>query len=154
LAGFAGIGIAGSPFLDVNAPIALAAALLGLSAMGVQSTLVRLLMPSFGSTNVMTNNTTQLAIYLTEALLAWRKRYRMPGDSATTAEFAATCQQLFKVLPLVLGFLLGTLAGAIAYVQIGLWCALAAMLLVAGMIAWSLWSERRRNAPIPDAQQP
>jgi uncharacterized membrane protein YoaK (UPF0700 family) len=153
LAGFAGVGIAGSPFPDVNAPLALAAALLGLSAMGVQSAFVRLLMPSFGSTNVMTNNTTQLAINLTKAMLAWRKRHRMPGDSATTAELAATRQQLFKVLVLVLGFLLGTLAGAIAYVRTGLWCVLTAMLLVAGLIVWSLLSKRGRVAPNPDPEQ-
>jgi uncharacterized membrane protein YoaK (UPF0700 family) len=122
--------------------------------MGVQSAFVRLLMPSFGSTNVMTNNTTQLAINLTKAMLAWRKRHRMPGDSATTAELAATRQQLFKVLVLVLGFLLGTLAGAIAYVRTGLWCVLTATLLVAGLIVWSLWSKRGRIAPNPDPEQP
>jgi uncharacterized membrane protein YoaK (UPF0700 family) len=152
LAGFVGVGLAGSPFFDANAPMALAAALLGLSAMGVQSALVRLLIQGFGSTNVMTTNTTQLAIHVTEAVLAWRKKHQMPGDSATAAEFAATCQQLLKVLPLVLGFLLGTLAGAIAYVQLGLWCVLAAMLLVAGLIIWSLWPERGRSAPNRDTR--
>jgi uncharacterized membrane protein YoaK (UPF0700 family) len=150
LAGFIGVGLAGSPFLDVNAPMALTAALLGLSAMGVQSALVRLMMSEFGSTNVMTTNTTQLAISVTEAMLGWRKKRQTPEDPGTAAEFTATCQQLLKVLPMVFGFLLGTLAGAIAYVQIGFQCALAAPLLVAGMIIWLLWSERDRSAPNTD----
>jgi uncharacterized membrane protein YoaK (UPF0700 family) len=147
LAGFVGVGLAGSPFHDVNSWMALTAALLGLSAMGVQSALVRLLIREFGSTNVMTTNTTQLAIDVTEALLAWRKKRRMPGDVATAAELAATCRRLLKLLPLVLGFLLGTLVGAGAYVRIGLWCGLVAMLLVAGLITWSLWPSHGRSAP-------
>jgi hypothetical protein len=118
----------------------------------VQSALVRLLMRGFGSTNVMTTNTTQLAISVTEAVLAWRKKYQAPGDSAVAAEFAAICQQLLKVLPLVSGFLLGTLAGAIAYVQIGLQCALAAPLLVAGIIIWLLWSDRSGSGPTADVR--
>jgi len=47
---------------DPNAPPTIAAALLGLSAMGVQSAAVRLLMPGVASTNVMTTNTTLFAI--------------------------------------------------------------------------------------------
>jgi uncharacterized membrane protein YoaK (UPF0700 family) len=152
LSSFAGTGLVGSPFVDPNAPITLAAALLGLSAMGVQSALVRLLMREFGSTNVMTTNTTQLAISVTEALLAWCKKRQVPADSAIAAELAAAREQLRRVLPLVLGFLLGTLAGAIAYVEIGWWCALAPMLLVAGIITWSLRSEGGRRGAKPDVR--
>jgi uncharacterized membrane protein YoaK (UPF0700 family) len=146
LVGFAGVGLAGSPFHDPNAMMALAAALLGLSAMGVQSALVRLMMRGSGSTNVMTTNTTQLAIDVTEVLLCWRKKHRRREDAAAAAEFAVACRQLFKVLPLVLGFLLGTLVGAIAFVGIGLWCVLAAMLIIAGLIIWSLSSAREHSA--------
>jgi uncharacterized membrane protein YoaK (UPF0700 family) len=152
LVGFVGFGLAGSPFHDANSPLALTAALFGLSAMGVQSALVRLLMRGYGSTNVMTTNTTQLAINVTEAMLAWRKKHRMRGDPATAAAFAATCRQLFNVLPLVLGFLLGTLGGAIAYVRTGLWCGIAPMLLIAGLITWSVRSARGRGAPSSDSR--
>jgi uncharacterized membrane protein YoaK (UPF0700 family) len=146
LAGFVGVGLAGSPFHDPNAMMALTAALLGLSAMGVQSALVRLLMRGAGSTNVMTTNTTQLAIDLTEVLLCWRKKHRMKGDAAAAAAFSATCRQLGNLLPIVLGFLLGTLVGASAYVRVGLWCVLAAMLIIAGLITWSLYAARGRTA--------
>jgi uncharacterized membrane protein YoaK (UPF0700 family) len=152
LIGFVGVGSAGSPFFEANTAMAVTAALLGLSAMGVQSALVRLLMGEFGSTNVMTSNTTQLAINVTEATLAWRKKRQMPEDAAAAAEFTAAGRQLLKMLALILGFLLGTLAGAIAYVQMGLACAVVAPLLVAGLIIWTFWSERGRRAPNRDTQ--
>jgi uncharacterized membrane protein YoaK (UPF0700 family) len=152
LVGFAGTGLAGGPFLDPSAPMTLTAALLGLAAMGVQSALVRLLMREFGSTNVMTTNTTQLAIYATEAVLTWRKKRQVTKDVEIAAAFTATCRQLRELLPLVLGFLLGTVAGALAYLQIGWWCVLAPILLVASMIIWSLWFERGRSASNPDAR--
>jgi uncharacterized membrane protein YoaK (UPF0700 family) len=137
LAGFVGVGLLESPFSEANTAMAVTAALLGLSAMGVQSALVRLLMRETGSTNVMTTNTTQLAINVTEAALAWRKKCQMPEHAATAADFTAACRQLLKVLALILGFLLGTLAGAIAYVQMGLACGVVALLLVAGLIIWT-----------------
>jgi uncharacterized membrane protein YoaK (UPF0700 family) len=146
LAGFVSLGLAGSPFHDPNSVMALAAALLGLSAMGVQSALVRLLMRGVGSTNVMTTNTTQLAIDLAEVLLCWRKKHRMKGDADAAGAFSAACRQFGNLLPVVLGFLLGTLVGASAYVQVGLWCVLAAMLIIAGLIIWSLHAARGHSA--------
>jgi uncharacterized membrane protein YoaK (UPF0700 family) len=137
LAGFVGVGLVESPFSEANTAMAVTAALLGLSAMGVQSALVRLLMRETGSTNVMTTNTTQLAINVTEAALAWRKKCQKPEHAATAADFTAARRQLLKVLALILGFLLGTLAGAIAYVQMGLACGVVALLLVAGLIIWT-----------------
>jgi hypothetical protein len=68
-------------------------------------------MPTGPLARAVHGNMTQLAINLTEAVLAWRKKRQTPEDPATTAEFTATCQQFLKVLPLVLGFLLGALAG-------------------------------------------
>jgi uncharacterized membrane protein YoaK (UPF0700 family) len=61
---------------DPDQATALAAGLFGLSAMGVQSAFVRLLMRDTPSTNVMTTNTTHVAIDATEILLArlWTSR--------------------------------------------------------------------------------
>ena len=55
---------------DPDQPAALVAGMFGLCAMGVQSAFVRMLMAGTPSTNVMTTNTTQLAIDATEMLLA------------------------------------------------------------------------------------
>jgi uncharacterized membrane protein YoaK (UPF0700 family) len=61
---------------DPGQATALAAGLFGLSAMGVQIAFVRLLMRDTPSTNVMTTNTTHVAIDATEILLAllWTSR--------------------------------------------------------------------------------
>ena len=81
LAAFLGLGVMVPFARDPNAPLTLLAALLGLSAMGVQSALVRLLMPGTASTNVMTTNTTLIAIDSAELLLGWYGRGK-PGDPA------------------------------------------------------------------------
>lgn len=72
---------AGAPLSDPNAATVVAASLLGLFAMGTQSATVRLLMRNVASTNVMTTNTTQIAIDATELFLAWLAR-RTHNDAA------------------------------------------------------------------------
>ncbi len=72
--------IAGEPLADPNAVPVVIASLTGLFAMGAQSAMVRLTMKGVASTNVMTTNTTQIAIDATELVLAWRAQRRMPAD--------------------------------------------------------------------------
>lgn len=57
-----------------DTPVVVFASLLGLSAMGVQSAFVRLLIQGSPSTNVMTTNITQFAVDTTELLLGWWRR--------------------------------------------------------------------------------
>src|SRR6266853_5386556 len=77
---------------DPNAPLTLLAALLGLSAMGVQSAAVRLLLPGVASTNVMTTNTTLFAIDTAELVLGWHGR--RSGNPAAAAQAAAARERL------------------------------------------------------------
>jgi len=72
----------------IDAPGVEAAALLGLAAMGVQSAMVRLLMNGVASTNVMTTNTTQLAIDCTLVLLEARHRGFVLGTGCGAGAFA------------------------------------------------------------------
>jgi uncharacterized membrane protein YoaK (UPF0700 family) len=58
------------PWPGPDTPTVLFASLLGLSAMGVQSALIRLLVRDSPSTNVMTTNITQFAIDTTEFVLS------------------------------------------------------------------------------------
>jgi uncharacterized membrane protein YoaK (UPF0700 family) len=139
LVGFLGSGLAGFPFEDPNAPSALIASLFGLSAMGVQSALVRLLMKGVASTNVMTSNTTQLAIDVTQFFIAWRARRRAPADATAAAEFAAAGGRCVRLLPIVLGFLVGTAAGAVAYLVAGLWCLALTVGIVLALAIWASW---------------
>jgi len=118
-----------------NAPLTLLAAMLGLSAMGVQSAAVRLLMPGVASTNVMTTNTTLFAIDTGELLLGWHGTKR--GDPAAAARLASARERLASLVPIGLGFLAGTVLGALGTVLFGLWCLLAILGVLLGLIAWA-----------------
>ena len=100
------------------------AALFGLSAMGIQSALGRLLLREHASTNVMTGNTTQLSIDLTETVLALR---RYPRDRAPARA------RLVGLACIMLGFVGGTAAGGLAYTSLGLNCVAAAVIVVAAL---------------------
>jgi uncharacterized membrane protein YoaK (UPF0700 family) len=135
LTGFFLIGVTGPPFPTPDAPLAVSAGLFGLSAMGVQSALVQLLMRT-PSTNVMTTNTTQIAILATRTTLAWHARRRASNGEAA-AQFASSRDRLTAVLLVAVGFLLGTIAGALAYASLALWCLLAPIAGVLGLLVWS-----------------
>jgi uncharacterized membrane protein YoaK (UPF0700 family) len=140
LAGFLALGLA-IPFQqNPNAPLTLLGAMLGLSAMGVQSAFVRLLIPSSPSTNVMTTNTTLFAIDTGELLLSWHGRRR--GDAQAAAQFTAARERLGKLVPLGLGFISGTALGAVGYVWLGLWCLVAILALMIGLIVWAIRREK------------
>jgi uncharacterized membrane protein YoaK (UPF0700 family) len=94
-----------------------AAAMFGLAAMGVQSAAVRLLMHGTASTNVMTTATTQIAIDATQVAWAWL--CHVDGPAETLRQLNACRRRLRDGLPLPLGFLLGTLLGAVGFVEIG-----------------------------------
>jgi uncharacterized membrane protein YoaK (UPF0700 family) len=126
---------------EPNAPFTLLAAMLGLSAMGVQSAAVRVLMPGVASTNVMTTNTTLFAIDTGELLLGWHGKRN--GDEAAAAQFSAARGRLAHLIPLGLGFIFGTAGGAIAYVWFGL---PALALILVELIALMVWAARRDRA--------
>jgi uncharacterized membrane protein YoaK (UPF0700 family) len=110
--------------------------------MGVQSALIRLLVQGSPSTNVMTSNTTQLAIDTTEFVLAWWPLRRSSDDPKATAEYAEVKRRLTNLCPVVLGFFFGTLAGAAAYVRFGLWCVVLAIAIIAVLLVWATASNR------------
>src|SRR5258708_4415840 len=120
---------------EPNAPSTIAAALLGLSAMGVQSAAVRLLMPGVASTNVMTTNTTLFAIDAGELLLGWHGK-RNSAEAA--AQFSAARERLTILVPIGLGFLIGSIAGAYGYVRFGLWCLTLILATLVGLIVWAM----------------
>ncbi len=116
LAGLLACWLRAGPFTDPDAPAAVLASLFGLLAMGMQSALVRLL--GYPSTNVMTTR-------------------RSPADARIAAEYAGVRDRLAVLGPIVLGFLAGTIAGAVAYVGLDLWCVLVAVVATAGLAAWA-----------------
>jgi uncharacterized membrane protein YoaK (UPF0700 family) len=139
LTGFFVAGVVGSPFKDPHAPLAVIAGLFGLAAMGAQSALVQVLMHGAPSTNVMTTNTTQVAILATKAVLCWHAQ-RSARDDSAAARLASIKDRLAEVLWVVAGFLTGTIAGAAAYSTVDLWCLLAPVAAILGLLIWSLQS--------------
>ncbi len=109
----------------------LVTALIGIAAMGVQSAMVRLLMHGVASTNVMTTNTTQMAVDVTLVLLHSASRTR----AASTAQAARA--RLYGLLPIVVGFVSGTALGAIGYAVSGFWTLLVPLVIAYGVCGWS-----------------
>lgn len=130
----------GAPVASPNDAAAVCASLCGLAAMGVQSGIVRLLVKGAPSTNVMTTNTSQLAVDATELVLMARARRRAPEDAALAAEHAQVRERFNRLWPVVLGFLAGTIVGALAFSRFGVWCVLVPIALAGGL---ALWAGRR-----------
>jgi uncharacterized membrane protein YoaK (UPF0700 family) len=139
---FFAAGSIGAPFAQPNAPLAVAASILGISAMGMQSASVRLLMRDTASTNVMTTNTTQLAIDATEWLIASRYQSASPSDDRVQADYVAARRRFIGLLLIMTGFLGGTICGALSYRWLGLSCLLAVITILAGMIGYCAWRAR------------
>jgi uncharacterized membrane protein YoaK (UPF0700 family) len=121
------------PFRSLGQADAIVALLFGMAAMGAQSALVRLLIRGVGSTNVMTTNTTLLAIYSAEILLDRIGRNKAGRSLALNAEFAGARREIVALLPIWLGFLTGTVLGATAYTSFGVPCVSFAILPVGGL---------------------
>jgi uncharacterized membrane protein YoaK (UPF0700 family) len=127
----------GAPQRPPHAPPVLIASLFGLSAMGVQSAMVRLLIKGAPSTNVMTTNTTQLAIDATELVFAWRARRRRSVDTAVASEYADLKEGLTARYRIMLCFLIGTIVGGVAYVRLNVWCILLGVAIVVALFVWA-----------------
>lgn len=137
LAGFVSLMLYSWPINNPDAVSGAAAGLLSAAAMGVQSTLVRLLLRGVPQTNVMTGNSTQLAIDATELLYATFRPARVAADPALAAQVVEARKRFATVFLILVGFLVGAMGGALAYAFAGPWSACLAILVVAALIAWS-----------------
>lgn len=144
LVGFAASCLAGMPFRDIHAAGAVVALLFGMAAMGAQSALVRLLMRNVASTNVMTTNTTLLAINAAEMLFGWIERRKAGSTGSVNPDYAHAQKEFAALLPIGLGFFVGTALGAIAYINVGLPCVVLAIFPVGGLAVW--YSRGARSA--------
>lgn len=137
LAAFVALLLYAWPIDDPDGWLGGAAGLLSAAALGAQSTLVRLLLRGVPQTNVMTGNSTQLAIDATELVYAHFRPARVAADPALAAQVAEARKRFATVLSVLTGFLVGALGGALAFAAAGPWSACLAILIVAGLIAWS-----------------
>jgi uncharacterized membrane protein YoaK (UPF0700 family) len=137
LAAFIALMLWSWPITDPDAWLGAIAGLLSAAAMGVQSTLVRLLLRGVPQTNVMTGNSTQLAIEATELIYAWLRPARVAADPDLAAQVAEARKRFATVFMVLVGFLVGALGGALAFMAAGPWSACLAIVIVAGLIAWA-----------------
>lgn len=118
LAAFMAMGLAGTPFLDADAPVTIATGMLAVIAMAIQNAASRTVFATLSPTTVMTGNVTQIVIDLVDLSVA-------PGKAADAKA------RLKKMIPPVLTFAFGALLAALAYLQIGFWCILIPLAAVA-----------------------
>jgi uncharacterized membrane protein YoaK (UPF0700 family) len=137
LAAFVALMLYSWPITDPDAWLGAIAGLLSAAAMGVQSALVRLLLRGVPQTNVMTGNATQLAIDATELFYARLRPARVAADADLAAQVAEARKRFATVFAILMGFLIGALGGAVAFAVGGPWSACLAIVVVAGLIAWS-----------------
>lgn len=131
------VGVSATPFSSPNGLPELATAFFGLSAMGVQSAQVRLVMKATASTNVMTTNMTLIAIEATHVALAWLRIRRSSADSDMLAHFTEARRRLIQLVSIALGFLAGTILGAVAYQAVGFWSLLLPTAVVVLLALWA-----------------
>jgi uncharacterized membrane protein YoaK (UPF0700 family) len=134
---FLWIGVSYSPFGAPDQPAALLAGLCAVAAMGVQSASVRLLGQGAPSTNVMTTNTTQLAIDATHLLLA-RLRTNTANKFVPNFEIGKTRQRFAETARIMVGFFAGVVVGALAYRQFGFIGLAPAILILLGLLVAAL----------------
>jgi uncharacterized membrane protein YoaK (UPF0700 family) len=125
LAAFMVAGWAASPVHDTEAPLAMAAGLLGAAAMGVQNAAARLVLTALAPTTVMTGNVTQLVI---DAV-----------DMARGAADAAVRARARRIVESIAAFAVGAIGGAMAYVHAGFAALLAPVTVLAALGAGLLF---------------
>jgi len=128
LLSFTVAGLYFEPFKNPDgADLALTAGL-GLVALAIRNTASKTLIKYISPSTMMTGNTTQLGIDLSNYL---RARTR------------ANCHDLFKSASIVIGFVIGAFLGASLYVAIGFWSVLPFILPIAYMARAAFRNEFR-----------
>jgi uncharacterized membrane protein YoaK (UPF0700 family) len=135
LISFAAMFAAGSPSSGPETAPVVAASMFGLAAMGAQNASVRLLMRGTASTNVMSTNTSLIAVDATQ--LVWARLFA----DGTSAEIARQREihrrRLRGALPLPFAFLAGTVVGAVAFAMAGYLVLVAPVIVVGGLTLWA-----------------
>lgn len=129
------------PMTDIDAAAVRATALIGIAAMGVQSAMVRLLMRGVASTNVMTTNTTQLAVDFTLMML-----HALRPAAGAPASVDAARERMSGLAPIMLGFVCGTAIGAVGYATTGFWTLLVPLAIAYGVCGWAIYTFRSGTA--------
>jgi uncharacterized membrane protein YoaK (UPF0700 family) len=133
LALFFACAICFGPFKDGDSLAVLITGMIGVSAMAVQNTVSRQHLKAAPPTTIMTGNVTQAAIDIFSLI-------RLRDEK----EREVILQRLGPISKSLIGFTLGCIGAALAYLAFGLWC-LAAPVVVAG---WTCIQAYKRKADV------
>jgi len=122
LALFAAAAIVFGPFSDADSTFALLTGMLGVAAMAIQNTLSRQHLKTAPPTTLMTGNVTQVAIDLF-ALIGLKDEQERTTIRTRLGPIGAN----------LLGFTVGCIGAALAYLAVGLW----SLLLPVAVAAWA-----------------
>ncbi len=117
LACFMAVAVVAGPFRDGDQPLAITAGMLGVVAMAIQNAASRTIFSAFSPTTIMTGNSTQVVLDLVELT-----RGRAADPAART--------RIGKMVPPLLSFIAGALAGGGGYVIAGFWALVVPVLLI------------------------
>ncbi|AWN44415.1 YoaK family protein [Methylobacterium durans] len=122
LALFGAIGLALSPLHAADGPDAILVGMLGVAAMGVQNAIARLALAHLAATTVMTVNVTQAVIDAVDLL-----RLGTGGAGAARGRIG-------RMLPAILAFAIGAIAGAFGVAHLSFACLALPILVLAILI--------------------
>ncbi len=130
------VGALHAPFRHADEPMAVLTGLLGIAAMAVRNALCRMHLARLPPSTVMTGNLTQLVIDLTRCLALWHT------DGTRSAQALSS---LHRLLPGLMGFMSGSLLGAITHALLGFW-AMWIPIICSMMLAQLAWQRARLRA--------
>ena len=113
------------PFTNGDTPVAFVAGMLMVCAMAIQNGMQRMHLGQLPPSTLMTGNTTQVMIDVTDLLKG------VQGDARKSA-----VARLKKMAPAIGIFAIGCALAALAYVWLGMWCFVLPPVVAALTIAW------------------
>lgn len=122
LVAFGAFGVVLAPFTSPDSLPAVFVSMLGVTAMGIQNAIGRLALGHLAATTVMTVNVTQTVLDATDL---WRGRANDDGQART---------RLRRMMPAVLAFAIGALAGAFGVAAWSFWCLVIPVVVLAALM--------------------
>ena len=124
LVAFTVAGLTLAPFMSGDQPAAILTGLIGVLAMGVQNAASRTVFAHLSPTTVMTGNVTQMVLDIVS--LTERD---VPADEAR--------MRIRKMLPPVLAFAIGAIAGGVGFAAAGFWCVLVGIAAILAILLFN-----------------
>ena len=142
LTGFLALSVALGPFSNPGSAVAASVGMLGVAAMATQNALVKLDLPGFPTTAVLTTDTVLLAIDLVTLVCG----------NVSPEETAQAQRRIRMTVPAIAGFVVGCAGGGLLEIHFRLWALVFPVVMA--MIAVPLSGSVSRSIPVTKPQFP